>query len=291
MTQTTSPVGPGGELAQSPRPTLLGATMGMRGPGAGLGRGLAKVITTNRLISVVSVIVAIAVWQGVESFGWVNPLYTSSPKDVCVAFGDLWRSGALTHDTWVSLEELLIGFALSAAVGIPLGLVCGRSARTNAVFSPFVSAGWVMPRIALIPLLSLWFGIGLEEKVAVVFLMCVFPIIVMVTSGAQNVSEDIVKVARAVDGGRLWTFRTLILPASVPSMVAGLRLGFGLGVIAVVVAELYGSTAGLGFLLSNAGANFQMGTMFAAIVVLVVIGMIGMGLLTLLEQRFNKWRS
>jgi len=247
-------------------------------------------ITTNRVISVVSVLVAIAIWQAVVSLGWVDQLYTSSPHDVVVSFGDLLRSGSLQTNTWVSLEELLLGFGLGAAVGIPIGVVCGRVPRVNAVLSPFVSGGWVMPRIALIPLITLWFGIGLWEKVIVVFLMCVFPIIVLVTTGAQNVSKDLVKVAQSLHGSRMWVFRTLILPASVPSMVAGLRLGFGMGVIGVVVAELYGSTGGLGYLLSNAGANFQMGTMFAAIVVLVIIGMAGMGLLSLLEKRFNKWR-
>lgn len=242
------------------------------------------------LISVTSVLLVVGVWQAVVSLGWADTLYTSSPAQVVTSFGQMLSNGSLERNTWISLEELLIGFAFGALVGIPIGVICGRVPRVNAALIPFISGGWVMPRIALIPIVTLWFGIGLTEKIIVVFLMCVFPVIVMVTTGAQNVSADLVKVAQSLDGSRLWMFRTLILPAAVPSMVAGLRLSFGMGVIGVVVAELYGSTGGLGYLLSNAGANYEMGDMFAAIVVLIIIGMLGMGLLSLLEKRFIKWR-
>lgn len=253
-------------------------------------RGWYRRLGLLQLVSVASVLVAIAIWQAVVSLGWVDPLYVSSPRDVITSFGDLIRNGSLQRNIWISVQELLLGFGAAAIVGIPIGVLCGRVPLGNAVLSPFISGGWVMPRIALIPIVTLWFGIGLFEKIVVVFLMCVFPIIVLVTTGVQNISRDLLRVAQSLGGTRFWRFRTLILPASVPSMVAGLRLGFGMGVIGVVVSELYGSTGGLGYLLVNASANFQMGTTFAAIVVLVLIGMLGMGVLSAIEKRFNKWR-
>lgn len=252
-----------------------------------IGTGL---IGRYRLISIVSPLVALVVWEAAAQLRLINPLLASSPSEVAASLVGLFSSGRIWQHLVVSGSELFIGFGLAALIGIPLGLASGRSRLLGAIVSPFVIIGWVTPRIAFIPLLTLYLGFGLSQKVAVVFLMCIFPIVVMVTTGARSVSPDLLKVPISLDAPRLWVFRTVVLPASVPAMIGGLRLGFGMGVIGVVVGELYGSTSGLGFLLVNSGANFQIDQMFAAIVVLVSFGVVGMTLLSALEARFNRWR-
>jgi NitT/TauT family transport system permease protein len=220
----------------------------------------------------------------------VNPLFTSSPSRVVREAINFAASGSLWFHAQTSIVELLTGFALAAAVAVPLSIVAGWNRVLYAALNPFIGIGYVMPRIALVPLITLWFGIGLSAKVALVVIMVTFPVMIVVIEGVRKVDADLVRVGRAFGASSANIFLTIILPASVPYVIAGLKIGYGLGVVGVVVGELYGSTSGLGYVLVSAGAVYRTDLLFVAVLALVVIGLVGMAILSWVERIFSSWR-
>lgn len=250
-----------------------------------------RVLASDAFIGTVSVLVFVALWEYVGGSELVNPLFTSSPSRIlkqAVAFA---ATGLFVGHIQTSLFELLIGFIAAAVIAVPVSIVAGWSRIAYAVLNPYIGIGYVMPRIALVPLLTLWFGIGLTAKVALVIIMVVFPVMIVVIEGVRKVDADLIRLARAFGAGSGQIFRTIILPASVPYIIAGLKIGYGLGVVGIVVGELYGSTSGLGFVLVSAGAVYNTDLMFVSVFTLVVIGVSGMALLSLIESRFSRWRQ
>jgi len=162
--------------------------------------------------------------------------------------------------------------------------------RFNAVLDPFVSALYATPRIALLPLLMIWFGIGFASKMAIVFLGAVFPIVVNTITGVRTLDADFVKVARSFGGNDRQLFVTVALPSSVPLLLSGLRLGLGHALIGIVVGEMYGATSGIGYLITVSGARFQTDKVMVGIIIIALAGILLTGLLRAIERRFERWR-
>src|SRR5207248_3235264 len=175
-------------------------------------------------------------------------------------------------------------------IGVPLGILMGWYGRVNAVLDPFVSALYAMPRIALLPLLMIWFGIGILSKIAIVFLGAIFPILVNTITGVRTVHADFVKVARSFGANDWQMFLTVVLPASVPLLLTGLRLGLGHALVGIVVGELYGATHGLGYLIATSGARFQTDKVMVGILLISAAGVALTELLRQIEKRFERWR-
>jgi NitT/TauT family transport system permease protein len=161
----------------------------------------------------------------------------------------------------------------------------------RTIFTPWVSAIYSTPIVALSPLLILWFGLGLASKVVVVFVVAVFPVLVNTQAGIESADEGLIETARAFGARRTQIFTKVLLPASVPFIVAGLRLGVGRGLVGVVVAELFGATSGLGYMITVASQVFDMGGLFAAVVILAAAGVISTEAIKMLERRLAPWRS
>ena len=138
----------------------------------------------------------LAIWELAVRFGLVNPLFTSSPSRIVITGYGMFADGSIYQHLRVSASEFVLGFSLAVVIGIPLGILMGWYSRVNAVLEPFVSALYAMPRIALLPLVVIWFGIGLASKVAIVFLGAIFPILVNTITGVRTINADFVKVAR-----------------------------------------------------------------------------------------------
>ncbi|MEE8348720.1 MAG: ABC transporter permease [Acidobacteriota bacterium] len=237
-----------------------------------------------------SVMLFLIAWESAVSFGWVNALFLAPPSDVVASLWEL-SSTRLWGDVYVSGLEFVIGFVLSVILGIPLGLWVGWNRRAYYVFSPFLSGLYATPRIALLPLLIIWVGIGIWSKVLMVFLGAVFPIVMNTISGVRSADQSLVRVARVFGASELQVFRTVIVPGSVPFLITGLKLGVGRGILSVIVAEFYASVRGLGNLISLAGETFQTSTAFAGIVIVAFIGFLSSALLERLESRFDRWRT
>ncbi len=237
-----------------------------------------------------SVLAFLAFWEAVVQFGLVNPLFVSSPSRIAAAGYELFASGTIWGDLAASGLEFCLGYGLAIAIGVPLGVLMGWYSRVNAVLDPFVSALYATPRIALLPLVMIWFGIGLMSRVAIVFLGAVFPILVNTITGMRTIDADFIKVARSFGASDRQLFLTVALPSSVPLLLAGLRLGLGHALIGIVVGEMFGATEGLGYLISVAGARFQTDKVMVGILIIAGAGMAMTQVLRAIERRFERWR-
>ncbi len=242
------------------------------------------------LLGTISMLVFLAFWEASVAFGWVNPLFTSSPTRIVRTAIEMFADGSILVDMQVSGYEFIVGYGAAVVIGVPLGILMGWYGRVDAVLDPFVSALYATPRIALLPLVMIWFGIGLMSKVAIVFLGAIFPILVNTITGMRTVNADFVKVARSFGSNDRQMFLTVALPSSVPLLLSGLRLGLGHALVGIVVGEMYGATHGLGFLIATAGARFQTDQVMVGIIIIATAGIALTGLLRLVERRFERWR-
>jgi ABC-type nitrate/sulfonate/bicarbonate transport system permease component len=242
------------------------------------------------IIGSTSVFVFLAVWQGVASAKLVSPLFLPGPFDIFNAYRELLKGGKLWYDMLVSNEELVLGYSLAVVVALPLGLLTGWYRRLNYVLDPYITFLYNSPRIALIPLFIVWFGIGIESKIALVFLGAFFAILINTAVGVRNVDGALLKSARSFCASDAQIFRTVALPGSVPFILTGLRLGIAHALIGVVVGELVAAQAGLGLMMATAGATFQTSKVFAGLIIFAAEGMVLSYAILQLEKHFQSWR-
>jgi NitT/TauT family transport system permease protein len=242
------------------------------------------------LLGSAAVAVFLHLWELAGRTALVNPLFLSYPTAIAATGMRMWTSGELMEHIRVSGAEFALGYALAAGTAVPVGLAAGWYRRLGFVLDPFVAALNATPRIALMPLIVLWVGIGIWSKVAVIFLGAFFPICLSTFSGVRTVSDIHVRVARSFQAGDAHLFRTIVLPSCVPFILAGLRLGVGRALVGVVVGELYGASAGLGFLIAMAGSTFQTDRVFVGIGLIAAFGIVCNELLARAEARFDRWR-
>jgi NitT/TauT family transport system permease protein len=206
------------------------------------------------------------------------------------AFRDLFSSPGLWADLEASGQELFYGFTLAAAVGVVTGLAIGWYPRLGYLVDPFVNFLYAIPRVALGPLLIVWLGIGLSSKVALVFLISVFPVLINTSSGIRSLDSHLIRVARCFGASDLKMFLTIALPGSVPFILGGLRLAVGQSLIGVFVAELLGAQHGVGAMIETASQQFQTGVVFAGLLIFAAAGMVMTAIVRTLERRFDVWR-
>jgi NitT/TauT family transport system permease protein len=222
--------------------------------------------------------------------GLVNPILLSAPSQIVSAFRELWTTGELVRHARVTGVELVLGFGLAAAIGVPLGFAASLSRQLRWSLEPLLGALNAMPTVALIPLVIIWFGIGLWDKVAVVFLGAFLQITLSTMMGASLVNASLLRVARSFAARRRRLIVTVVLPSSVPFVLVGLRLGLGRALVGVVAAEFVASQAGIGFMVTRAGSYFQTAKVFAGILLISAMGVVGTWLIQRIERLVEAWR-
>src|SRR5215831_12571496 len=223
-------------------------------------------------------------------FQWINPMFMSSPSLIYKAAVQLFVSGEIYHDLYVSGIEFLGGYFLAVAVAIPLGIMVGWYKRMSYIFDPFINAMNATPRVALLPLVIIWLGIGILSKIGIIFLGAVFPIMINARDGVKTTPHNLLTAARSFGASEWIVFKSVVFPSTIPFILSGLRLGLGRAIVGVMVGELYAATAGIGFMITVAGATFQTDKVFVGVLIFALTGMIGMELLTRVERRFDTWR-
>ncbi|MBD7936537.1 ABC transporter permease [Cytobacillus sp. Sa5YUA1] len=241
-------------------------------------------------ISVTSVILFLITWELISYYKLINPLFISSPIKIVEAATTLFADPKYWQHLGVSAYEFSLGFILAMAIGIPLGIFAGWNRIFNSIISPFVSALYVTPKVALLPIIIIAFGIGVASKIVVVFLMAFFPIVMSAQKAMSTLDQNLIKAARSFTASEFQIFKTIALPSTVPFLLNGIRLGLGQGLIAIVVGEMYASTAGIGYHLTHAGQNLKTAEMFVGVVVIAVSGVILTGVIGLIEKRFSSWK-
>jgi NitT/TauT family transport system permease protein len=200
------------------------------------------------------------------------------------------HEGVLAKDIRVSGTEFLIGYSLAILVGVLFGIAMGWYRDIAAALQPFVSALYSTPRIALLPLFIIWLGIGIWSKVAVVFLVAMFQILINTEAGVRAADESLIRTARSFGANDWQIFSTIVVPGALPFLIAGLRLGLGQALVGIVVGELYAATAGIGYEIAVAGETFQTDRVFVGIAILALAAIFLMWCLRRLELRFERWR-
>src|SRR5215211_1571133 len=229
-------------------------------------------------------------WELVARFGVIDPLFISAPSRVARAAYTLFAEGEIWPDFKLSATEFLLGYVLAAAIGIPLGLATGWYRRLSYLLSPFVDTLNAVPRLTLMPLIVIWFGIGIWSKVVVVFLGAVLPVLIAAHAGVMTNEARFIKVARSFGASQLKIFTSIVLPGTVPFIFTGLKYGAGRALLGVVVGELYAATAGVGHMIGNAGNTFQTDVMFFGVLMFTAAGLLTVSALNWCERRFETWR-
>jgi NitT/TauT family transport system permease protein len=238
-----------------------------------------------------AVLIALGIWQAIWSYtNWISPLFFSGPNAIAKAFWISLTEGNLLADLAFSGKNFALGFGLALVTGVVIGVIIGWYRRIRLIFDPFLSALYSAPRVAMMPLIIMWFGIDYKSKVFIVFLSAFFPILVNTVAGIRNMDRDLLRAARAFCASDWQIFTTLAIPGSVPFILTGVRQGVAVGLIGVVVGEMLGSSQGIGFMVAYGGQTFQTDTLFVGFVIIAFAGILLSVLTERLERRFSRWR-
>ena len=236
----------------------------------------------------------IGAWQIAAANGTIadafnlEPILVPSPAEIGSA---LWENRTLLWDnTWVTLREILIGLAAGALAGVLLALPMRFSSLLRDAFFPLAVATQAIPIVAIGPILVVWFGFGIWPKVLLVGLAVFFPLLVNTLDGLRSVDPEAVKMMRTLDASRWAIFRRVEMPSALPSFFSGLKITAAITPIVALIAELVGSSSGLGRQIINDNANLETARLFAAVVILMAIGIVLFGLTALLERLLVRWR-
>jgi ABC-type nitrate/sulfonate/bicarbonate transport system permease component len=248
-------------------------------------------IQEKKILGAAAVIVFLTAWELCgNTLQLINPMFMSAPSLVFKAAYQMFASGEIFNDLYVSGIEFVVGYILSVVVAIPFGIAIGWYKRFAYVCDPFVNAMNATPRIALLPLVIIWLGIGILSKVGIIFLGAVFPLLINTRDGVKTTPHNLLTAAKSFGASEWQIFKSVVLPSTLPFILTGLRLAVGRALIGVMVGELYAATAGIGFMITVAGATFQTDKVFVGVLIFAISGMTLTAVIDRYERRFDKWR-
>ena len=244
----------------------------------------------------VSILLFFAIWAGfsfanARYLKFFNPILMPSPLDVLRTGIELTKSGELQSDILASLSRVLQGFVIAAFLGVSLGMAVGRSRFLENLLDPMLELLRPIPPLAFLPMMVLWFGIGEASKIAFIAYAAFFPIFTTTLEGIKYVDPLLLRAAASLGANRRDMFRYVVLPAAMPGIITGLRLGFGLSFFVIVAAEFIAADSGLGYLINDARTFFLVSQMLLGAAVIGLIGFTFNRLLRMLEARLLRWRK
>ena len=244
------------------------------------------------VLGVFSVIFLVAAWELLLTHVFpVNPFFFTKPSLIAEAFTEQVQGAKLWHDLAISSRAFIWGFSFAVIVGIPVGLVMGWRRRVEYALDPFLTAMYASPLVALAPLLIIVFGVGVLGKAALVFLLSVFPFVFNVFAGVKSTDALLINVIRSFGGTEKDLYFKVILPSTMPYLIAGARLAIGRGLVGIIVGEFYAASEGIGFAISQAGDTYRLPDMFVGIIILSVIAVVLTEAMRRLELTVAPWRA
>jgi NitT/TauT family transport system permease protein len=253
-------------------------------------RGAGFVPGAGRYSGWIALAVMLALWQLAGSIGLVNPLFLPTPLAICRAIYQLAITGALWHHLSWSLMRIGVGWVLGTIAGVAVGFAIGLFTVARSVGITFISALFPIPKIALLPLLILWLGIGEEPKIATIALGVFFSTAISVYSGVDAVPRNLIRMAQSFNVPFGAIVRRVIWPGALPSILAGFRITASVALLLVVSAEMIGAEYGIGAFVLQAGNLMQTDQLLAGVVILSLFGLAVGKLINLLEARLLHWR-
>jgi ABC-type nitrate/sulfonate/bicarbonate transport system permease component len=250
-----------------------------------------RIAQRSRRRAVLSVLGGLALWELVGRYVVTNPILFAPFSKVLEAGWALLVSGELMQDLAVSASEFAIGFGLATFIGVAVGFLMATNRAAQDILDPWVSFFYSSPLVALIPFFILVFGVGISSKIAIIFTVAIFPILLNAFVGIRSASADLLEVGAAFNCTRAQIFSKILFPAALPFVIVGLRLGIGRALTGVVVSELFGSTAGLGWLIGTAGQSFDTPTVLFGVLMFSVLGVAMVEALKWIERLLAPWRK
>src|SRR5258706_5178431 len=245
----------------------------------------------KKILGGTAVVLFLLTWESIGNwFGLINPMFMSAPSMIFRAGWQMFASGEIWNDLYVSGIEFFWGYFLSVACGVPLGIAIGWYKRFAYICDPFVNAMNATPRVALLPLVIIWLGIGILSKVGIIFLGALFPLLINTRDGVKTTPANLLTAARSFGASEWQIFKSVVLPSTIPFILTGLRLAVGRALIGVMVGELYAATAGIGFMITVAGATFQTDKVFVGVLIFAITAMSATEIIDRFEHRSDKWR-
>ena len=217
-------------------------------------------------------------------------LFFTTPSQIVGTLWWLFATGQIWGPLGVSASGFAIGLGLAIVVGLPLGVLIGRSRTLNDMLDPFITAFNATPRLVFLPLVMLWFGLGLWTKVIIVFIGALFPILINTYEGVRNADRTLINVVRSFGASEWDVARLVVVPNAMPYIIAGLRLAIGRAVLGVVVAEFFGSESGLGVMMMQAAGRYQVDVVFSGLIVFAALSLAMTAMVQVLENRLSLWR-
>lgn len=228
--------------------------------------------TRDRMLAVATPLALIAAWEVAAQAAWIDTRFFPAPTAIFDKFLDLATTGELWSHIAISMRRLAIGFVVGVVPGLLLGVAMGLFRPVRAAIKPLISGTYPIPKSALLPLILLIFGLGEASKVAMVAIGVFYPVALNALTGVAQVAPIYYDVSKNFRASRWQTFRTVAVPGAMPSIVTGVELGAGLGLILIAIAEMVGAQSGLGFMIWNAWQLYSVETMYVGLVIIAIIG-------------------
>ena len=219
----------------------------------------------------------------------IPPMFLPPPSAIVAAFAETSRTGELWTQLRQTLSVLSVGFGLAAVTGVIVGVAMGTSKTLSRFLDPYVNAMNAMPTVALVPVVIIWLGLGYEAKVFLTWLVSFFSMVISAQTGVQNIPFSYLDTARAFASDRWAIIRMVVLPAAIPFIVSGIRIGLGRALVGVVVAEMFTALSGLGYMLTNYGNTFKINFVFVPIVTLAILSIVLNSCLQWAEKKLTPW--
>lgn len=243
-----------------------------------------------RWIPIIGLVAAVATWEGVARLGGLPAFILPPPSDVLARMGIALSDGSLLRHTAATLSEVLVGLALGLAVATVLGYLVGKSPLLERALSPYIVASQSIPIVAIAPLLVIWFGPGRLSKVLICALIVFFPVLVNTVVGFRSVPAELYELMRSLRASRLQVLLKLEVPAAMPVLIGGLKIGATLSVIGAVIGEFVAADRGLGFLINVGDGLYDTPLVFVAVLTLIAMALTLYGIVAALERRLLRWR-
>lgn len=243
------------------------------------------------LVSPLVFVVLIALWEFGSQTGIINSIALPAPSEAFGAFQDLVRTGMLWTHLQASLYRLGVGWLFGSALGVTVGLMIGLFSLARAGMLPIVSALFPIPKIALLPLFIVWFGIGEGSKVATILFGTFFPTVIATYGGVDNVDRNLIRMGQSFGLSWLSIVRKIIIPGALPAILSGFRISASIAIVLLVAAEMIGAQYGIGAYILMAGAIFATDQLIAGVAMLSILGLSVGWLIGRAEQYFLNWRT
>jgi len=242
------------------------------------------------VLSLASLAIFVVLWEGIVALGWVNPLFTSAPSLIAESAADLAVNPLLHADLLFTARAFALSMLLATVLGTALGVLTGASEVAYRLFNPWIVALNSLPKIALMPLVLLWFGMGLPSQLFLGTLMAGFPIVVSTQTGVRTIDRDFLMLARSYRASRWLVFRSILLPGVLPYILGGLRVGVTYAMVGILIVEFFGSSAGVGYRMVLFSSNFQIDPFFVLLLVVVAWTLGWTSVIKQVEDHVGRWR-